>query len=378
MNHAISTTAHAARPIIEMSKVVKIYKTPAGEFSALRGIDAAFWQGEFISVVGKSGSGKSTLINMITGIDHPTSGSVRVVDRLIHEVKEGQMAEWRGVNLGIVFQFFQLLPMLTLLENVVLPMDFCHRYAPDQREPRALELLGLVGLADLADKMPAELSGGQQQSAAIARALANDPPILVADEPTGNLDSRTAEAVFQIFCDLARAGKTVIMVTHDKTLSERTTRTLLICDGELIDDRVARAFPTLPHRTLLGLTKTLRPQPLSPGQPVLIGPSGFALAVIASGTAEAVLLEDTGKNIGCLPLCEGEVLTLAELESMPGITISLRAADDPTNLLVLDAPDFENIFPKNSPVRAQLERSTSDRATQLASIWHDTHQGLQP
>ena len=160
-------------------------------------MDACFYAGEFVSVVGQSGSGKSTLVNMITGIDHPTTGTVCVGGTYVHKLREGKMAVWRGQNLGIVFQFFQLLPMLTLLENTMLPMDFCNKYAPGEREGRAMDLLALVGLGHMAHKLPGEVAGGQQQSAAIARALANDPPILIADEPTGNLDSRTADSVFQ-------------------------------------------------------------------------------------------------------------------------------------------------------------------------------------
>jgi putative ABC transport system ATP-binding protein len=212
---------------------VKVFKTPAGEFHALKGIDACFYQGEFVSVVGRSGSGKSTLVNMLTGIDHPTSGTVRVGDVYIHKLREGKMSGWRGLNLGVVFQFFQLLPMLTLLENVMLPMDFCNRYAPSEREKRARDLLDLVGLSDYAQNSPSEVSGGQQQSAAIARALANDPPIIVADEPTGNLDTKTAFAVMEIFHQLVDRGKTILMVTHDQSLAQRTDRTLVLVDGEL-------------------------------------------------------------------------------------------------------------------------------------------------
>lgn len=221
-------------PLIEMKDIVKVYKTGAGDFPALKDITVCFYQGEFVSVVGKSGSGKSTLANMITGIDHPTAGSVRINGTFVHNLNESRMSAWRGRNLGIVFQFFQLLPMLTLLENVMLPMDFCNVYDPAEREEHAMDLLALVGLKDVADHLPAAVSGGQQQSAAVARALANDPPIIIADEPTGNLDSRSADSVFQIFIDLARQGKTILMVTHDQALAQRTDRVLLLADGELV------------------------------------------------------------------------------------------------------------------------------------------------
>jgi putative ABC transport system ATP-binding protein len=223
-------------PLVEMANIVKVFKTPAGEFTALKGVNVSFYPGEFVAIVGKSGSGKSTLANMITGIDHPTSGTVCVGGAYVHSLNESDMSEWRGRNLGIVFQFFQLLPMLTLLENVMLPMDFCEMIPAAEREDRAYMLLDLVGLVDFADKTPAAVSGGQQQSAAIARALANDPPLVVADEPTGNLDSRTAESVFEIFNRLVSQGKTIIMVTHDPVLAKRTQRVLSIVDGELFQE----------------------------------------------------------------------------------------------------------------------------------------------
>jgi putative ABC transport system ATP-binding protein len=222
------------RPLVEMTDIVKIFHTPAGDFTALKGITAGFFPGEFVSIVGKSGSGKSTLANMITGIDHPTSGSVSIGGTYVHSLNESQMSTWRGGNLGIVFQFFQLLPMLSLLENVMLPMDFAGMYNPSERPERAMDLLQMVGLERWANKSPAAVSGGQQQCAAIARALANDPPLLIADEPTGNLDSRTAETVFDIFSGLVEQGKTIIMVTHDPALAQRTDRILNIADGELV------------------------------------------------------------------------------------------------------------------------------------------------
>ncbi|MDF1514510.1 MAG: ABC transporter ATP-binding protein, partial [Anaerolineae bacterium] len=186
-------------PLITLHDVTKTYKTPTGDFDALKNISVEFMQGEFISVVGKSGSGKSTLLNMLTGIDRPTQGTVIIDKTDIHTLNESDTARWRGRHMGIVFQFYQLLPMLTLLENVMLPMDFSDSVPEAQRESRAMELLTLVGLRDTAHHLPHAVSGGQQQSAAIARALANNPPILVADEPTGNLDSRSADVIFHIF-----------------------------------------------------------------------------------------------------------------------------------------------------------------------------------
>ncbi len=203
---------------------------------ALKGVDMTVDEGEFVAVVGKSGSGKSTLINMITGIDNPTAGEVLVASTPVHALDQEQLSIWRGKNVGIVFQFFQLLPTLTVAENVVLPMDFCNVYSPFERRDRAIALLDKVGIAEQADKLPSSLSGGQQQRAAIARALANDPPLLVADEPTGNLDSHTSQAVMQLFADLAVEGKTVVMVTHERDLSRYLTRTITLSDGEIVKD----------------------------------------------------------------------------------------------------------------------------------------------
>jgi putative ABC transport system ATP-binding protein len=222
--------------LIELKGVTKAYDIAAGKFLALKGIDMQVDEGEFVAVVGKSGSGKSTLINMITGIDNPTSGEVLVASTPIHALNQEQLSVWRGKNVGIVFQFFQLLPTLTVAENVVLPMDFGNVYAPRERRERAIALLEKVGIAEQADKLPANLSGGQQQRAAIARALANNPPLLVADEPTGNLDSQTSDAVMRLFANLTAESKTVVMVTHERDLSRYFTRTIALTDGAVVTD----------------------------------------------------------------------------------------------------------------------------------------------
>jgi putative ABC transport system ATP-binding protein len=227
---------HGNDQLIELRSVVKTYQSAAGAFTALKSVDLNVDRGEFLAIVGKSGSGKSTLINMITGIDRPTSGEVLVGDAAVHSFSEGQMAEWRGRNLGIIFQFFQLLPSLSLVENVMLPMDFCNMYAPRERFDRAIELLAQVEMAEQAHKLPSAVSGGQQQRVAIARALANDPPILIADEPTGNLDSRTAGAVFELFESLVARGKTLVMVTHDQDLARRVSRAVIVADGQIVEE----------------------------------------------------------------------------------------------------------------------------------------------
>ncbi len=234
--------------MIDLQGITKVYPTPAGPFPALKGIDLQIQAGEFVAVVGKSGCGKSTLINVFTGIDHPTDGEAVVAGTRLRDLSEGKMAQWRGRTMGIVFQFFQLLPTLTLVENVLLPMDLCDIYLPAERHDRAMHLLEQVGLAGDAHKFPAGVSGGQQQRAAIARALANDPAIIVADEPTGNLDSRAAETIFSLFESSAAAGKTIVMVTHDDELAARARRTVTLADGLIVNEVVRGPLPSQPSR----------------------------------------------------------------------------------------------------------------------------------
>ncbi len=229
------------KSLIQLHQVSKVYKTAAGDFTALDGITADIHAGEFVGVIGKSGAGKTTLLNMITGADSLTSGEV-IFNSLdgestsIHALNENSMAAWRGQNVGIIHQSFQLLPMLNLVENIMLPVDFSGHFRGRASKERALELLRLVELEDHADKLPAYISGGQKQRVAIARSLANDPPVIVADEPTGSLDSVTAETIFEIFEKLIDQGRTVIMVTHDDNLSPRFSRQLHITDGQIEAD----------------------------------------------------------------------------------------------------------------------------------------------
>jgi putative ABC transport system ATP-binding protein len=229
-------SAPAQPSLIRLHQVAKYHDLPAGRCTALRDLTLQIDRAECVAVVGRSGSGKTTLINMLTGIDSPSAGQVHVAGQAIHALSQEALALWRGRHVGVVFQFFQLLPTLTILENVMLPMDFCGLFTTQQRCQRAHELLEQVGVADQAAKFPSELSGGQQQRAAIARAMANDPPLLVADEPTGNLDSQTALEVMQFLTTLARGGKTVITVTHERELSRFFTRTITLADGVVQSD----------------------------------------------------------------------------------------------------------------------------------------------
>ncbi len=221
--------------IIDLDQVVKDFEGPAGTIHVLKGAELQVRSGEFVGVRGPSGSGKSTLLNMITGIDRPTDGEIRVAGKSLNDLNENKLARFRGKNIGVVFQFFQLLPTLTIVENVMLPMDFCRVWKPRERPQRAMDLLEQVELTDQAHKLPNTLSGGQQQRAAIARSMANDPAVIVGDEPTGNLDSRTADRVFNLFDDLVSQGKTILMVTHDKELAARIPRVIEVDDGMLYE-----------------------------------------------------------------------------------------------------------------------------------------------
>ena len=233
-------TAAADGLIIDLRDVVKDYATGAGSFRALAGVTLRVEPGELVAIQGRSGCGKSTLLNMITGIDRPTAGTIRVAGMDLARASENDLARWRGGNIGVVFQFFQLIPTLTVAETVMLPMDFAGRGLPRERRERAAELLDLVEMTDQADKLPLSTSGGQQQRIAIARALANDPRVVVADEPTGNLDSATAAQVLGIFGRLAATGRTVVLVTHDAELASLAQRVVRMADGRIVDDgRVA-------------------------------------------------------------------------------------------------------------------------------------------
>ena len=222
--------------IIDLQDVNKTFNGPAGPIEALKNVSLKVYPGEFVGVRGPSGSGKSTLINMITGIDRPTHGDVHVTGARLNDLNENQLAHWRGRNVGVIFQFFQLLPTLTVMENVIFPMECCRMWKPRERPERAMYLLEQVGLADQAHKLPNTLSGGQQQRAAIARALANDPALVMGDEPTGNLDSKSADKVFYLFKELVKQGKTFMMVTHDLGLASRIPRVVEVLDGDLFDN----------------------------------------------------------------------------------------------------------------------------------------------
>jgi ABC-type lipoprotein export system ATPase subunit len=341
-NEAQETSSVNGHSIIDLRDVNKSYKTAVGDYPALKSIDLQINAGEFVSIIGKSGSGKSTLLNMITGIDRPTNGAVFVNGTAVHAMGENKMARWRGNNLGIVFQFFQLLPIISVIENIMLPMDFCRTYPMNERRGRAMQLLELVELADHAHKLPTALSGGQQQRVAIARALANDPPIIIADEPTGNLDSKTAESVFALFNDLVAQGKTIIIVTHDSGLAKRTHRTALIADGEIVNEYVAKAMPTLSQDQLLEVTRKATPQQYEAGAMILQeGTSGNAFYVVSKGTVEIVLQRPNQSDVIAAQLSPGQYF--GEIQLLHGVKRSASArASEHTAVEVL-AIDFDTL-----------------------------------
>lgn len=356
--------------MIRLHNVVKTFKNAAGEFTVLKGLDLTLNKGEFVAIVGKSGSGKSTLLNMITGIDHPSSGQVVVNGTDLYTMTESQRALWRGKNLGIVFQFFQLLPMLSLLENVMLPMDYVDLYDFDERPKRAMDLLAMVGLEQQAHKLPDAVSTGQQQSAAIARALATDPPLIVADEPTGNLDSRSADNIINLFDHLTAQGKTIAMVTHDPSLTERTSRMIIISDGELVDETVATALPLLKHRQMLEVSKQAERLSFQPGATIIAHDQHVdTFFMIARGSVEIIL---TGKQRGetvVAQLQAGEFFGEVELIRGGKSIASVRAAAaGPVELLALHRDAFLPLLTASPLTEEALARIVQHRLEENRSV----------
>lgn len=349
----VRNTSSESGAMIQLHGVVKSFSNAAGEFTVLKGVDLKIKQGEFVSIVGKSGSGKSTLLNMVTGIDHPSDGQVVVNGMDIYtNFTESQRSKWRGRNLGIVFQFFQLLPMLTLLENVMLPMDYADVYDFDKRPERAMELLKLVGLEKFANKLPVLVSTGQQQLAAIARAMACDPPLLVADEPTGNLDTRSADTIIQLFESFVSQGKTIVMVTHDPSLTSRTDRNIIISDGELIDETIARALPQLRHRHMLEFTKLVEERVYQPHETIIPRDQHVDyFFMIRKGEVEVVLLEKKKDHI-VSHLSENEFFGEMELLRGGKSIANVRAGSQPVEVLALPRADFVRVM-NESPVTAE-------------------------
>ena len=357
-------------PMIDIREVHKYYKTAVGDYHALDSVDLQINAGEFVSIIGKSGSGKSTLLNMITGIDHPTTGEVYVNGTAVHELSENRMARWRGKNLGVVFQFFQLLPTISVIENIMLPMDFCHTYPMREREKRALELLEMVEMAEHAYKLPTALSGGQQQRVAIARALANDPPVIIADEPTGNLDSKTADSVFELFRNLAAQGKTIIIVTHDSGLAKRTHRTALIADGEIVNEYVAKAMPTLQHDQLLWATHNVKVQKYEPGTMIISeGTNADMFYIVTKGTVEVVLPRPNQSDVIALQLGPGKVFGEMAFFHERKRRASVRASESgPVEVLTLGYDQLEELLNQSEVTREALHQMADKHEDENAAL----------
>jgi ABC-type lipoprotein export system ATPase subunit len=349
--------------LIQMRNVVKTFKNAAGEFTVLHGIDLTIKRGDFVAIVGKSGSGKSTLLNMITGIDHPTGGQVVIGGTDIYKMTESQRSLWRGKNLGIVFQFFQLLPMLTLLENVMLPMDYVSLYDFDERPKRAMALLEMVGLEKLAHTLPLAVSTGQQQAAAIARALATDPPLLVADEPTGNLDSRAADAIIDLFDELVGNGKTIVMVTHDPSLTSRTSRTVTISDGILINEIVTQALPLLTHPQMLDITQKLERHVYRPGENIIRRDERVDyFFMIESGQVDIVLQGKRRDDTLLARLEPGDFFGEIELVRGGKSIANVRAAaEGPVELLALSRANFNQMLDESPLTQEAISSVVQER-----------------
>jgi putative ABC transport system ATP-binding protein len=359
-------------PMIDLRDVNKYYKTAVGDFHALNNVDLQIGTGEFVSIIGKSGSGKTTLLNMITGIDIPSNGEVWVNNTAVHKLSENKMARWRGKNLGVVFQFFQLLPMISVVENIMLPMDFCRSYPMRERYERAMQLLELVELADHGHKLPTALSGGQQQRVAIARALANDPPVIIADEPTGNLDSKTAESVFTLFNDLVAKGKTIIIVTHDSALAKRAHRTALIADGEIVNEYVAKAMPTLSQDQMLWATRNAKLQHYEAGTLIFSeGSNADSFHIVSKGTVDVVLPRPDQSDVIALQLGPGKFF--GEIAFFHGRKrrASVRASENTSvETLVLGYDQLNELLSQSEATREALHQMADKHENE-----NQTHRG---
>jgi ABC-type lipoprotein export system ATPase subunit len=345
--------------MVDLRAVDKYYTSAAGDYHALKGIDLQIRAGEFVSIIGKSGSGKSTLLNMISGIDRPTTGEVWINGTPVHELTENEMAIWRGANLGILFQFFQLLPALTLLQNVILPMDLAGKYRPRERRKRAEQLLQIVGLADHQSKLPSMISGGQQQRAALARALANDPPLIVADEPTGNLDSKTAETVFSLFNELVTQGKTVIIVTHDSGLAKRSHRTALIADGEIVNEYLAKALPTLSFDQLLAASHRFKPRRYDAGAMIITeGKNADSFYIVSKGTVEVVLPRHNQSDVVAVELGPGKYFGEMEFFHEHRSRASIRSCEScSVEVLALTYDQLNDLLSTSEVTREVLHKA---------------------
>jgi ABC-type lipoprotein export system ATPase subunit len=363
----VGTTSQSLpdHPAVVLHGVDKIFESPAGQFQALKSIDMQLNYGQFISIVGKSGSGKSTLLNMITGIDHPTAGEVIVGDQHIYQLSKSDRALWRGRNMGVVFQFFQLLPTLSLLENTMLPMDYCNVFSFNERPKRAMELLRMVGLEEQAHNLPGSVSSGQQQSAAIARALANDPALILADEPTGNLDSRSAAIILDLFEQMAADGKTILIVTHDPSITQQTDQTIILSDGEIIDQTIARALPYLSHPQMLEATHLAQKERFKPGEMILHqGKTVDHFCMVARGEVEVVVNMGQPNEHSLARLGSGQFFGEIELIRGGNSVAGVRASDEGAEIAFLSREKFFNLVDGSPLTRSELQKIADARLSE--------------
>lgn len=366
------------QPLIEIKNLRKVYQTPAGDFTAVNGINVEVQRGEFVAIIGKSGSGKSTFINMITGIDRPTSGEIIINGAPVHSFNEGQMAAWRGRNLGIVFQFFQLFPTLTILENIILPMELNNLYSRRERKERAMHLLEKVEMTAQANKLPSAISGGQQQRVAIARALANDPPLLVADEPTGNLDSKTAEKIFSLFENLVASGTTILMVTHDSDLARRVNRTILISDGEVVNEYLVRALSSLTQDQLVEISRSIKPQNFQPNSAIVRqGEKGDKFYILLDGNADVYLNMPGGSELFVNQLKPGQYFGEMALLGGGVRRATVKASyEGPASVAALDEEAFNTLINDSRSLREELmglvQRRNTYHQLQTLSLLDET------
>jgi ABC-type lipoprotein export system ATPase subunit len=354
--------------LIRLRDVVKTFETPAGSFAALKGVNLTVGTGEYVAVIGKSGSGKTTLLNLLTGIDRPTQGEIWVAGTPVHQLSESRTARWRGRNVGVVFQFFQLLPTISLLDNVVLPMEFCGLYSREERRERALALLERVELSEHAGKLPAEVSGGQQQRVAIARALATDPPLIVADEPTGNLDSKAAANTFALFEELVAADKTVLIVTHDNDLAARATRTIVIADGETINEYVRQALGPLDLDELTLASSRLRRETYAPGAVIVRqGDEPKDFYIVTAGEVEIVLEHPGGQEILVNRLGRGQYFgEIALLRGGKRVATVRASPTGEVEVMALDRETFARAIGDSEVARRDFDRVIAERLRSLA------------
>ena len=352
------------QPLIRLENVTRAYKMGERSLFALREVSLGIKAGEFIAVTGPSGSGKSTMLNLIGGIDKPDSGRVWVDGLQVDSLSENQLARWRGEKIGIVFQFFQLLPTLTALENVMLPMELRNTFA-HHRRARAAQSLAQVGLAERGSQLPSELSGGEQQRVAIARALANDPPVICADEPTGNLDTRSADVVIKLFEALVKKGKTIAMVTHDPSLTERTSRTIIISDGELIDETVAKCLALLDPPQMLEATRQLEHFTYQPDSTIL--PAGQHVDyffMIKSGVVEVQLESGPRNEKGVTIARMGPGQFFGEIELVRGgqsIACIRTTPQGPVELVALQRAAFQKLVSASPLTEEAIGRIVQSR-----------------